>query len=291
MAVLLGEAAPRRRRGERPAEPAPPMREALLIAEPPTILEPHHPLFDEPAIYDDPQSVYLSAKHHTAVNMDLWRWPDFSPAEMASRDSGLVYVNEDLMDLLQGLRDQLGVPLRITSGYRTPRHNTRVGGASRSQHMLGRAADIVVDNVDPAELIGLAQDLGATGVGRYPRQNFVHLDVRVGAAADWGPPFPPRPDSRFAEDPDGREAAAVESATRTVTATGGAGAAMAGGAGAAIEAQGWGWSVADIIQIASLGVITATAIGLAYVAARNWSRITLWLSDMYAWARGRETQP
>lgn len=43
---------------------------------------------------------------------------------------------------LQPIRDQLGVPLRITSGYRSPLLNAAVGGSKRSQHCFGMAADV-----------------------------------------------------------------------------------------------------------------------------------------------------
>lgn len=56
-----------------------------------------------------------------------------------------------VVNILQPLRDNVGLPLRITSGYRCPRVNSKVGGASTringkvvqtSQHVLGEAADI-----------------------------------------------------------------------------------------------------------------------------------------------------
>lgn len=46
--------------------------------------------------------------------------------------------------VLQPLRDGLGVPIIITSGYRCPLLNKKVGGAPTSQHQYGQAADIVV---------------------------------------------------------------------------------------------------------------------------------------------------
>jgi zinc D-Ala-D-Ala carboxypeptidase len=57
--------------------------------------------------------------------------------------------NDDVIDnltllcsnLLQPLRDKLGQPIHISSGYRSLAVNTAVGGAKSSQHMLGQAAD------------------------------------------------------------------------------------------------------------------------------------------------------
>lgn len=45
--------------------------------------------------------------------------------------------------LLEPARLILGVPLHVDSGYRCPELNSRIGGASASAHMDGRAADII----------------------------------------------------------------------------------------------------------------------------------------------------
>lgn len=44
--------------------------------------------------------------------------------------------------ILQPLRDVLKYPIHVNSGYRCPRTNTSIGGAARSQHLTGHAADI-----------------------------------------------------------------------------------------------------------------------------------------------------
>lgn len=49
--------------------------------------------------------------------------------------------------LLEPVRDLLGVPLHIDSGFRCPTLNAAVGGASNSAHLDGRAADIVPETL------------------------------------------------------------------------------------------------------------------------------------------------
>lgn len=117
-----------------------------------------------------------------------WRWPNFSPQEMACKGTGRLMLDPDAMDKLQALRTRLGRPLLITSAYRSPEHNRAVGGASRSMHMQGRAFDVRQENHDPREFIAAAQAVGFTGIGTYPRSGFIHVDN--GAARTWGDPFP-----------------------------------------------------------------------------------------------------
>ncbi len=47
------------------------------------------------------------------------------------------------VNVLQPLRDALGTPIKINSGYRCPSLNKAIGGAQNSQHMTGHAADII----------------------------------------------------------------------------------------------------------------------------------------------------
>jgi len=113
---------------------------------------------------------------------------NFSRHEFECRCCGRAEINQRLVDALQELRDLAGLPVRVISGYRCPEHNQAIGGATRSQHLLGTAADIVVRGMVPAGLCRLAEDIAAFhngGIGVYPDKGFIHVDVRDGRAR-WG---------------------------------------------------------------------------------------------------------
>ena len=86
-------------------------------------------------------------------------------------------VDPELVRKLQQLRDRIGKPISITSGYRCPAHNAAVGGAAGSQHLLGKAADIVVQGMAPAQVADHAEAIGFGGIGRYA--GFTHVDTRA----------------------------------------------------------------------------------------------------------------
>lgn len=90
-------------------------------------------------------------------------------------------INEELPKLLQKIRDHFDKPITITSGYRCPIHNSRVGGAVGSRHSKGDAADIVVKDTSPREVAKYAESIGILGVGLYETDSdghFVHIDTR-----------------------------------------------------------------------------------------------------------------
>jgi len=90
-------------------------------------------------------------------------------------------MDQNLLDLLDDIREAVGGPVEISNAYRCPEHNAAVGGVSNSQHVQGTAADVIVPpgwTVD--RLAALASTLDADGIGRYYASNFVHVDVREG---------------------------------------------------------------------------------------------------------------
>jgi zinc D-Ala-D-Ala carboxypeptidase len=184
-----------------------------------------------------------------------WRWPSFSPQEIACRGSGAITVETDAMDRLQRLRSAIGVPLIVVSGYRSPEHNRRVGGARNSMHMRGQAFDISMNNMDPEWFIREARRYGFTGIGSYPRQNFVHIDT--GPAREWGDPFPAR-ETRFAPEPQPRPVLETGQGRATVR-----GVVAAGASTLAASASG----LAEVAQHPVMSILAAAVPWLAAAVA------------------------
>lgn len=106
----------------------------------------------------------------------------FMLAEMACKDgSDKVLYSTELMEKLEKLRAYGGFTVHINSGYRTPAYNRKIGGASKSQHTLGTAADIVVKKdgktVSGKLVCCLCQYLSFKGIG-YISESAVHVDMR-----------------------------------------------------------------------------------------------------------------
>ena len=91
------------------------------------------------------------------------------------------------VDILENMRDILGFPIIVNSGYRCVKHNRDVGGGVKSQHLYF-ATDIrpTWGNGFSGKLKSmyvLARELKFDGIGRY--QSFIHIDLR-GTIARWG---------------------------------------------------------------------------------------------------------
>lgn len=97
-------------------------------------------------------------------------------------------VDPELAEKLQRIRDALGKPIKITSGYRCLKRNQAVGGGTNSRHRYGMAADwrLKDRSVNPVALGIIAQAVGFGGVGIYwyGGNAFCHADTR-GTKATW----------------------------------------------------------------------------------------------------------
>lgn len=104
---------------------------------------------------------------------------NFRVKEFACADgSDPIFISPDLVSVLQKIRAHFGKPVTITSAYRTPAHNAKIGGVANSQHLFGAAADIKVKNVSPLRVAQYAEQIliNKGGIGVY--ETFVHIDVR-----------------------------------------------------------------------------------------------------------------
>ncbi len=109
----------------------------------------------------------------------------FSRWEFACHDKcGQDTVDTKLIDILEAVRAHFDQPVHVNSGNRCAKYNRKVGGSTRSQHLLSRAADIRVENV-PAKLVYNFLTMrfpNRYGFGLYVRDRFVHVDSRPGKA-------------------------------------------------------------------------------------------------------------
>ena len=104
----------------------------------------------------------------------------------------VIDIAPDLVEQLEELSEAFAIAgkrasITILSGYRCPKHNKAVGGAPKSQHMDGIAADITVKTsigevVAPARIADYLEKKypDSHGIGRY--KTWVHFDVRENKA-------------------------------------------------------------------------------------------------------------
>ena len=111
---------------------------------------------------------------------------NFDRSEFACKcGCGQDTVDADLLDMLETLRRRFGQPITITSGNRCAEYNAKIGGAKNSQHLYGRAADIVVKDVTPKEIYNALNAYlhNRCGLGLY--SGWVHVDTRTGVMSRW----------------------------------------------------------------------------------------------------------
>lgn len=105
---------------------------------------------------------------------------NFKVREFACLDgSDTIFVSDELVKILQKVRNHFGASVIINSAYQTEAHNKKVGGSANSQHKYGMAADIRINGVSPKTIATYLNTLmpNSGGIGVY--SSFVHIDVRT----------------------------------------------------------------------------------------------------------------
>ena len=106
--------------------------------------------------------------------------PHFKIREFACNDgSDRILVDVDGVKKLEYIRIWASDSVRVTSGYRTPEYNRKIGGASASYHTKGQAFDIVVSGKTTAQVARFAQLIGFGGIEVNQDTNYTHVDTRT----------------------------------------------------------------------------------------------------------------
>lgn len=101
-------------------------------------------------------------------------WEEFDSADAPG--SGKAHMSEDLVRRLDRIREAVGFPLIVSSGYRTPAHNAAVGGVANSAHVAGLAVDLRA--ITDAQKRAIAKAAIAEGIVRIGwGRTFIHLDI------------------------------------------------------------------------------------------------------------------
>ncbi len=117
----------------------------------------------------------------------------FSIKEFESKDGAEMpeSVKKNISELMQNMdviRETIGKPIYVNSGYRSVQHNANVGGKTNSYHTLGMACDFHVKGLSPIFIKNVVENLIAKGkikkggIGLY--STFLHYDIR-GFNARW----------------------------------------------------------------------------------------------------------
>lgn len=117
----------------------------------------------------------------------------FARSEFACKcGCGTNKVKQDLIDTLNVIRADLGVPITVTSGTRCAKRNAAVGGVTNSNHMSGDAADIQAKGISAEKVWQRIKALHMAGrlpkmagLGRYKTFNHIDISPKQGILREW----------------------------------------------------------------------------------------------------------
>lgn len=129
--------------------------------------------FHNPHTNENFDAVYFSKGQYDEQAMrEFYRiardWRQEKEVKIDNRTINIAYNMQKLLEQ--------STPLMLVSGYRTPKTNRLVHGATHSFHMRGEALDITHPHVSTSMLHKVALRIRGGGVGYYPSEHFVHVD-------------------------------------------------------------------------------------------------------------------
>lgn len=106
-------------------------------------------------------------------------WPNFKLDEFACKHCGKNEIDHELVDMLQALREDLGFPFVISSGYRCEEHPVERKKSTPGTHNMGKAVDIACSHHNALKIVSAAEGYGFTGIGvnQKGKGRFIHLDI------------------------------------------------------------------------------------------------------------------
>jgi zinc D-Ala-D-Ala carboxypeptidase len=134
----------------------------------------------------------IEVAHWNLVKPSDWRWPNFTPQELACKADGSLMLDEGFLDALERLRQACGFPLVSNSCYRSEAYNeTLKDSVAHDAHTQGKAIDLRCYGEQAHIILKFAGRSGFTGVGIKQagalEGRFLHLDT---AAPSPGAPRP-----------------------------------------------------------------------------------------------------
>ncbi len=113
--------------------------------------------------------------------LDWSRYPNFAAREFACQETGECAMDADFLGRLQILRDCVGRPLVVASGYRSPRHSIEAAKAQPGAHAAGQAADMRCSGELAVAVLYHALRLEFRGIGVQQKGphagRYIHLDT------------------------------------------------------------------------------------------------------------------